>query len=458
MHSTGSGTLHRRHLSIHTRYNVFNNLIGRTVQTFGVGGTTTTQRYVFDGTNMVLAFDGSQALTDRYFLGPAVDQVLADEKVGSGNTLWSLGDNQNSVTDLVNDNGTVAEHISYNPFGQQTSAATVDFVFGYTGTYTDPLTNLQLHGRRWYDSASQRWLSQDPSGLQSGDANLYRYCGNGPTDGRDPGGLGDVYDELIQRQKDKMRDIASQQKEVAAKLRELEQKHDSMSRQLLAALKGPVLRVGADDRRSRRDGYDYPLEVMRQTESDWKYYYKLSQSLEREYWRAFMTAMNYAVNAERDRGLWDASGGLSLPRKAPSAPAPSDDIPLWQYFIPIPTPYGPVFREEIEAKKSPIPGANVGDQLYKLEYKAAPYFWLAETGAFGGANLGGAMEYTGDLEEILDFLFQLADEQPEMTPEQEAFEDFTNPGRYFNEPPELPDIDDGYDGWLDWGDQYHPGG
>jgi hypothetical protein len=50
----------------------------------------------------------------------------------------------------------------------------------------------QLHGRRWYDPASQRWLNQDPSGLQSGDANLYRYCGNGPTGATDPGGLGDL--------------------------------------------------------------------------------------------------------------------------------------------------------------------------------------------------------------------------------------------------------------------------
>ena len=57
-------------------YDMFNNLIGRTV----TGGTNPgTQRYVFDGTNMVLAFNGSEQLTDRYLSGPAVDQVLADE-------------------------------------------------------------------------------------------------------------------------------------------------------------------------------------------------------------------------------------------------------------------------------------------------------------------------------------------------------------------------------------------
>jgi len=180
-------------------------LIGRTVTTYGTGGTTTTQRYVFDGTNMVLAFDANDNLTDRYLWGPAVDQVLADEHFsyssGSnqlpsspGTTLWALGDNQNTVRDVVEDNGTLEQHIAYSPFGQQVSGLTTtgsvvaNFAFGYTGTYTDPVTNLQLHGVRWYNPGSQRWLTQDPLGLGP-DTNPYRYCGNGPTDGIDPSGL-----------------------------------------------------------------------------------------------------------------------------------------------------------------------------------------------------------------------------------------------------------------------------
>ena len=42
---------------------------------------------------------------------------------------------------------------------------------------------------RWYDPSVGRWLSEDPSGLAAGDANLYRYCDNGPTDATDPTGL-----------------------------------------------------------------------------------------------------------------------------------------------------------------------------------------------------------------------------------------------------------------------------
>ncbi len=193
-------------------YDMFDNLIGRAVTTYTNGSPTgtTTARYVFDGTNMVLAFDGStDNLTDRYLWGPAVDQVLADEHFSlsgsnqlpmsaSGTTLWALGDNQNSVRDVVTDTGAVEQHIAYSPFGQQVSGTGLtttgsvvgSFPIGYTGTYTDPVTGYQLHGRRWYDPVSQRWLTQDPSGLAP-DTNPYRYCRNAPTDGTDPSGRDD---------------------------------------------------------------------------------------------------------------------------------------------------------------------------------------------------------------------------------------------------------------------------
>jgi RHS repeat-associated protein len=178
-------------------YDMFDNLIGRTVTNYSSGSPTgsTSQYYVFDGVNMVLAFNSSDALTDRYLWGPAVDQLLADESSAAGTTLWELGDNQNTIRDVVSDSGTLEQHLAYNPFGQQVAslsyassglAAAADAVFGYTGTYTDPITGLQLHGVRWYDPGSQRWLTPDPA---AADENLYRYCVNAPTDATDPSGL-----------------------------------------------------------------------------------------------------------------------------------------------------------------------------------------------------------------------------------------------------------------------------
>jgi RHS repeat-associated protein len=109
------------------------------------------------------------------------------------NTLWPLEDNQNTIRDVVNDSGTLEEHVAYAPFGQVDSAqstnpGSVVLAFGYTGAYTDVVTCDQLHGVRWYNPATQRWITQDPSGLGP-DSNPYRDCGNDPTNETDPSGL-----------------------------------------------------------------------------------------------------------------------------------------------------------------------------------------------------------------------------------------------------------------------------
>jgi hypothetical protein len=39
-----------------------------------------------------------------------------------------------------------------------------------------------------YDPTIGRWLTQDPLSFDAGDANLYRYAGNAPTDKVDPEG------------------------------------------------------------------------------------------------------------------------------------------------------------------------------------------------------------------------------------------------------------------------------
>lgn len=43
---------------------------------------------------------------------------------------------------------------------------------------------------RWYDPTVGRWLTEDPA---EADANLYRYCGNAPTDSTDPSGQWDIF-------------------------------------------------------------------------------------------------------------------------------------------------------------------------------------------------------------------------------------------------------------------------
>jgi RHS repeat-associated protein len=226
MHSFRFGIMRRRPLSIHTRYDAFNRWVGETIM---ANGTTTQTRYVYDGSQIVLQFDGTGGsdlaaanLSHRYLWGPAVDQLLADEQLlpstsgggaggegynlsQPGNIVWTLGDNENTIRDLATYNAgqtTIVNHRVFSAYGQllsQTnpstlSPATVDCLFAYTGKAFDTATGLQNNDNRWYNSITGRWLSQDPSGLAP-DTNSYRYCGNGPTSEDDPSGLG-PWDDL----------------------------------------------------------------------------------------------------------------------------------------------------------------------------------------------------------------------------------------------------------------------
>jgi RHS repeat-associated protein len=180
-------------------YDASNRWVGETI----VAGSTTTQaRYVYDGNQIVLEFDGtgSGSLTatspsHRYLWGPAVDQLLADEQLsGTAQVVWTLGDNENTIRDLATYNGsttTVANHRVFSAYGQLLSQtnSSVGCLFAYTGRPLDQATGLQNNLNRWYDAIVGRWLSQDPIGFNGGDANLYRYVGNSPVDGMDPAGL-----------------------------------------------------------------------------------------------------------------------------------------------------------------------------------------------------------------------------------------------------------------------------
>jgi YD repeat-containing protein len=62
------------------------------------------ERYVYDGSNIALVFDGQGNQTYRYLHGPGIDQILADEKA-NGSVVWALADNQGTVRDLIDGNG-----------------------------------------------------------------------------------------------------------------------------------------------------------------------------------------------------------------------------------------------------------------------------------------------------------------------------------------------------------------
>jgi RHS repeat-associated protein len=179
---------------------VFDRRIARKVDADGNGVFETTQRFVYDGEDLILAFSGTtNVLTNRSLYGPATDEILADEKITTGTAgtvTWSLGDNLGTIRDLVHYNAltgttSVVNHVRYDTFGQivgQTNSAFQPF-FAYTGREWDPAVGLYFYRARWYDPRAGRFLSEDPIGFAAGDANLSRYVGNGPTLWVDPSGM-----------------------------------------------------------------------------------------------------------------------------------------------------------------------------------------------------------------------------------------------------------------------------
>jgi RHS repeat-associated protein len=182
-----SGTVTK---TISYTYDVNNQRIGKKID--GV----VAERYVYDGANIALVFDGAGVQTHRYLYGAGVDQILADERGGtvvsalSGAEVWALVDNLGTVRDVVDSSGVVLNHINYDSFGKivNQSNPSVVFRYGYTGREQDNETGLDYYRARYYDSAVGRFISEDPIGFNAGDANLTRYVGNSPTNFIDPDG------------------------------------------------------------------------------------------------------------------------------------------------------------------------------------------------------------------------------------------------------------------------------
>ena len=114
-----------------------------------------------------------------------VDGVAAQK-----NRLWDLVYQKNAHGDVVsitNINGDTTDSYTYDAFGNQPSSA-ADYYknFRFCGEYTDPETGFVYLRNRYYDTATGRFITEDP--VQDG-MNWYIYCNNNPLKYIDPSGL-----------------------------------------------------------------------------------------------------------------------------------------------------------------------------------------------------------------------------------------------------------------------------
>ena len=86
--------------------------------------------------------------------------------------------------------GDVVQRMDYDAWGNVIADTNPGFQpFGFAGGLYDPQTKLYHFGARDYDPEVGRWLTKDPAGFFSGDANLYAYALNDPVNFVDRNGM-----------------------------------------------------------------------------------------------------------------------------------------------------------------------------------------------------------------------------------------------------------------------------
>ncbi len=106
-----------------------------------------------------------------------------------GTTSYYHADGLGSITSLSDPTGANVATYTFDSFGNLiASMGTLTNPFRYTARELDTETNFYYYRARYFDPASGRFPSEDPTGFKAG-ANFYRYVGNKPTNLTDPTGL-----------------------------------------------------------------------------------------------------------------------------------------------------------------------------------------------------------------------------------------------------------------------------
>ncbi|MBI5747840.1 MAG: RHS repeat-associated core domain-containing protein, partial [Nitrospinae bacterium] len=152
-----------------------------------INGVTT--QYLYDGLDIIQEIQGSNKT--NYIRTLNIDEPLARIKA-DGTIRHYKTDALGSVIALVDDAGAVKTTYTYDPFGNVTiSGEASDNPFQYTGRENDN-TGLYYYRARYYSPELQRFISEDPIGLDGGDINFFAYVWNSPQNWIDPYGLSNV--------------------------------------------------------------------------------------------------------------------------------------------------------------------------------------------------------------------------------------------------------------------------
>jgi len=200
--------------TIEYKYDPAGRRISRQVTDFEDSSKSKTQKYYYDGDNIIAELDADNNLTASYthsLLRP--DDVLGAKftisavnngLVTSEGNVYYLKDHLNTVNEITNAAGDIVQKMEYSVFGvlrsvKNSIGAEVDFEsasirssFTYTGREYEPELGMYYYRARYYDPSVGRFLQQDPDPGKLASPitflSKYIYTANNPVMFSDPSG------------------------------------------------------------------------------------------------------------------------------------------------------------------------------------------------------------------------------------------------------------------------------
>jgi RHS repeat-associated protein len=140
---------------------------------------------LYEGWNAGQELSGTAPIANRILGG--IDEFF--NRTDSTGAYSPITDALGSTLALTNSSGNITAQYGYDAFGNTVSSgSTSTNVFQYTGRENDG-NGLYFYRARYYSPQFGRFILEDPLGFVGGQANLYSYVNDSPTNMIDPLGL-----------------------------------------------------------------------------------------------------------------------------------------------------------------------------------------------------------------------------------------------------------------------------